>query len=83
MLINTSYGSSRFKVSTARQLSLSVYNTRVSTDLQQKYGPIDSIKDILFYCGRMLSVCYTKTEGLVRHRAIRTASGINPATKNS
>ena len=82
MLTNTSYGSSRFKVSTARQLSLSVSNTRVSTDLQQKYGPMDSTKGILFYCDRMLSVCCTKSEGLVRHHAIRTASCINPATKN-
>jgi hypothetical protein len=79
MLTNTSYGSSRFKVSFARQISLSVSNTRVSTDLQQKYGPMDSIKGTLFYCDRMLSACYTRSEGLVRHHVIWTASCIKPA----
>jgi len=44
---------------------------------------MDSTKDILFYCDRMLSVFYTRSEGLVRYHAMRTASCINPATKNS
>jgi hypothetical protein len=60
MLTNISYGSASFKVSTARQLSLSVSNTRVSNYQLQKYGPMDSAKGIFFYCDRMLGVCYTR-----------------------
>jgi hypothetical protein len=81
MLTNTSYGSSRFKVSTAWQLSLSVSNTRVSTDLQ-KMDRWTLPKTFYFIVTECL-VSYTKTEGLVTHHVIRTASCINQVTKNS
>jgi hypothetical protein len=67
MLTNTSYGSSRFKVSTDRQLNTQRVQHSCAADLQQKYvyGPMDSTKGILFYCDEIISVCYTMYEGIV------------------